>query len=299
MAPLAVLGRFDVPFLFQSLADLELREIFLLRPIFLHSARLPVFRHELRRLHVVRFPVKIENLVLGAQKILRAPVTFQAPRHAVGLRLVDRRHVIYLAVTNGTTDSPIHVRGVIVKDIIGRPMNLHPLDRFARLPTVAHRLKLRVILLHLRVAVHAGLRVWQVRVRRHFDKTVAIPAIHPELRHMNVVGKRHRLDWLVTDPRIFWRYVVPGCAGQAAGEHDRTDRHFQRQPVRPARKKVRHTLRGRARAQAAPARLRLERSAERRLSRRSAPQAGDVEVDSRHAPDYGLAGHLKGHQRCV
>ena len=87
-------------------------------------------------------------------------------------------------------------------------------------------------------------------MRRYFDKTVAIPAIHPELRHVNIVRERYWLDRLVTDARLFRRHLVPGCACQAAGEHDRTDRHFQRQPVRPAWEKVRHTLRGRARVQA-------------------------------------------------
>ena len=39
------------------------------------------------------------------------------------------RHVIDLAVTTRATDPAIHVRGVIVKDIIRQPMNLHPFHR--------------------------------------------------------------------------------------------------------------------------------------------------------------------------
>ena len=115
-------------------------------------------------------------------------MAFQAPRHAVRLGLIDHRHVIDLPVATEATDPAIHVRRVIVKNVIGRAMELHPFDRLSGFPTRPDRLELRIVLLHLRMAVHAGLGVRKIRVRRHFDEAVAITAIHPELRHVESCG---------------------------------------------------------------------------------------------------------------
>jgi len=75
--------RIDMPAFLQCLANLRLRELALFRPIFIHVSGMPVFRDKRRRLHVVRFPIEIENFFLGAKEIFRVAVTFQAPRHAV------------------------------------------------------------------------------------------------------------------------------------------------------------------------------------------------------------------------
>src|SRR5205085_3460372 len=81
-------------------------------------------------------------------------------------------------------------------------------------------------------------------MRRHFDKAVAITAVHSELSHVNIVWKRHRLDRLITDPGIFWRDIIPRGRGQSARDQDAGDRHLQRQPVRPAWEEVRHKISG-------------------------------------------------------
>src|SRR4051794_18910716 len=70
---------------------------------------------------------------------------------------------------------------------------------------------------------------------------MAVATIHPELRDVNIVRERHRLNWLITDAGVFRRVVIPGRRGHRRREHDHDDRDFERQPVRPARKKVRHT----------------------------------------------------------
>src|SRR6266487_1776468 len=81
-------------------------------------------------------------------------------------------------------------------------------------------------------------------MRRHFDKAVAIAAIHSELSHVNVVRKRHRLDRLITDTGIFWRDVVPRGRTQAARDQDAGDRHLQWQPIAPAWKEICHKISG-------------------------------------------------------
>src|SRR5207247_1756410 len=85
VAPLAICWRSNIPALLQRLADLRLREFFLLGKISMHVAWLPVFRDKLSRLHVFRFPIEIKNLLLGPQKIFRMPMAFEAPRHAMRL----------------------------------------------------------------------------------------------------------------------------------------------------------------------------------------------------------------------
>ena len=86
-------------------------------------------------------------------------MAFETPRHAMRFGVIDDAHVIHVAVAAEATDAAIDVGRVIVKNVIRRAMNLHPLDRFASLPTLPDRLQLRIVLLHLRMAVHAGLGV--------------------------------------------------------------------------------------------------------------------------------------------
>ena len=61
-------------------------------------------------------------------------MTFETPGHAVRLRVINDRHVIDRTVAAKTTDAAVNVRAVIIKNVIGRAMDLHPLDRIARLP---------------------------------------------------------------------------------------------------------------------------------------------------------------------
>src|SRR6266702_4672641 len=173
---LTISGRIDVPALLQRLADLRLTEPFLFRQILPSVMRLPLFRHEFRGFHVVRFPIEVEYLVLRPQKIFRVPMAFKTPGHALRLRMINNRHVVDLTMTAKTTDAAVDVGAVIVKNIIRGAMDLHPLDRVARFPARAHGLEFRVVFLHLGVAVHARLRGGQIRVCRYVDETVAVTA---------------------------------------------------------------------------------------------------------------------------
>lgn len=157
MTRLAIYGWIDVPFFFQRPANFDLGELLLLGPIFSFALGLAILRHKLRWLNVFRFPVEIKNLVLGSQEFLRLSMAFQTPRHAVGLGVVNGRHVIDIAVAAGAADPPIDVGGVIVKNVIRRAMDLHPLDRFTGFPAGANRLQFGIVFLHLLMAIHADL----------------------------------------------------------------------------------------------------------------------------------------------
>src|SRR5215212_4218211 len=123
VSPLTIRRRVDIPFLFQSLSDLALGELLLLSPIVGYAGRLAVLGHEISWLHVIRFPVEIENLVLRTQEILRMPVALQTPRHAVRFGMIYHWHVVDIAMATGAADTSVNVGGVIVEHVIGRSMD--------------------------------------------------------------------------------------------------------------------------------------------------------------------------------
>ena len=151
------------------------------------------------------------------------------------------RHLIDLPMAARATDPAIHVGGVIVINVIGRAMELHPLNRVSGFPARPDWFEFRILFLHLRMTCHARLRIWKIRMRCHIDKTVAIATIHPKLRDVQIMRKRHRLDWLITNARIFRCDVVPRPRRQTANDDHTADRDFQREPIRPGWKEIRHS----------------------------------------------------------
>src|SRR6476659_10739266 len=240
VAPLAIGGWRDLPALFQSLADLVLSEVLLLRKIFTRVARLTVLRDKFRGLNILRFPTEIENLIVRPQIIFRVPMAIQAPRHAVGLGNVNHRHVIDVSVATETADAPVHVRRVVVINIIDRAIQPDPLDWLTAFPALLYWLQLGIVFRHLRMAVHACRSVGHVRLRGHFHEAVTIPAIHSQLGHVNIVRKRHGLDWLVSDFCVLRRGVIPCRAGQATSDHNHADDHLEGYPIRPTWKEIGH-----------------------------------------------------------
>ena len=89
MAPLAIGRRLNVPALFQRLANLMLGQLLSSSTNLRSRPRLAVFRDKFRRLHVFGFPIEIENLIFRPEKIFRVSMTFEAPRHAVRLGMID------------------------------------------------------------------------------------------------------------------------------------------------------------------------------------------------------------------
>ena len=85
-----------------------------------HVFRLAVLGDEFGRIHIRGFPIQICDLVFRAQKILRMPVTFETPCHAVRLSHIHYWHVIHGPVATGAADAPVHMGRVIVIDIIDR-----------------------------------------------------------------------------------------------------------------------------------------------------------------------------------
>lgn len=93
--------------------------------------------------------------------------------------------------------------------VIGYLVDSYPVDWISALPTLSHRGQFGIIGLNLRVAVHAGLRRGNIRVGRNLHVGVTVPAIHPELRDMDIVREGHRLNRLIPCSHVFRRQVIP------------------------------------------------------------------------------------------
>jgi hypothetical protein len=195
--------------------------------------------------------MKIENLIIRPQIILGVPMAIQAPRHAMGLGDVNHRHVIDRAVATETADAPVHVRRMVVINVIDRAIQPDPLDWLTAFPTLLHRLQLGIVFRHLRMAVHTRRGVWHVRLRGHLHETVTIPAIHPQLVDVKIVRKRHRLDRLISDFCVLRRGVIPRGPSQGASDHNHADDHLKGYPIRPAWKEIGHGARRPPRRRAA------------------------------------------------
>jgi len=81
-------------------------------------------------------------------------------------------------------DAAIDVYRVIEIRKIRHLVDSHPIDRVPGLPTLADGRQFGIVGLNLRVTVHARLCCGHIRVGRNLHVRVAIPAVHPELRHM-------------------------------------------------------------------------------------------------------------------
>jgi hypothetical protein len=270
VAPLAIGGWSDLPPLFQRLADLGLGELLLLRKIFTRVAWLTVLHDKLRRLNVFRFPIEIENLIFWPEIIFRVSMTIQTPRHAMRFGYVNRRHVIDWAVATETADASIHVRRVVVINVIDRAIEPHPLDWLIAFPALLHGLQLGVVFRHLRMAVHACRSVGHVRLRSHFYEAVTVPAIHPQLSHVNIVRKRDRLDRLVSDFGVLRRGVIPCGSGQGTSDHNHADEQLEGYPIRPAWKEIGHGARRPRRRRRAAAKLPINENCGRDMLRSDA-----------------------------
>ena len=178
--------------------------------------------------------------------IFGGTMAIQAPRHALGLVLVDNLHFIDGAVATVAAHATVHVNSVVKIGVVRNLVNANPVDRLARLPTLTHWGQLRTIRLDLGMAGHASLSGRHIRVRGDLDEAMTIPTIHPELLYVDDVREWDGLGGLVTDAGVFRGEII----GQPTSDHRHyrayTNHQLQRKPVRPFWKKIRHVFRASA-----------------------------------------------------
>ena len=162
------------------------------------------------------------------------------------LVLIDDLHFIDRAVATVAAHTAIHVNSVVKVGVVGNLVDADPVDGLTGLPALTHRSQLRAVSLDLGVAGHTGLRGRHIRVRGDLNETMTIPAIHPELLHVDDVRERNGLGGLVADTGVLRGEII----GQPAGDHRHyrayTDHQLQGKPVRPFWKKIRHVFRASA-----------------------------------------------------
>ena len=141
------------------------------------------------------------------------PMTLEAPGHAVRLGVINHRHVIDLAVTTRAADAR-DSRGLRDCKKRNRACDaaapIRSVCRFSSCPAPAEASGYPFAPAYGSSCRSACSADWNAPP---LDEAVAITAIHSELRHVDVVRKRHWLNRLVADPGVFWRRVIPGGGG--------------------------------------------------------------------------------------
>ena len=143
----------------------------------------------------------------------RIAVTIQTPSHRLILVLMHDLHLIDPAVASNTRNATVDVGRVIEIHVIRQSVNTHPIDRFARPPTLMKALEFwrpsmdsreargcRIALFvdGLRaMAIDARLCRWNFRVSGLVDRAVAVLAIHLQLAGVQRVAKGDRLEGTV------------------------------------------------------------------------------------------------------
>ena len=191
--------------------------------------------------------LEIENLLKRTEMLFWSAVTLKAPAHRKTLILVDHFHLIDTTVTAHTGNTAVHVSGVVEVDVVRGLVDAHPLDWLAeigviqrRIHTVAQRLELRAVLLHVLVTVPTSIRSRNIRMAGYIHKRVTVAAIKPELIRVDLVGKWNRLRWLVAD-RLGLRRTVPRKSrNRTCSERAGTDCDFEWENIGPARENVGH-----------------------------------------------------------
>src|SRR6266480_2879015 len=82
-------------------------------------------------------PVHIENLIFGAENLLRVAMALHAPLHQQRVGLEHQRHLVDLSVARRAAHALVDMNAVIEIDEIGQAVNFDPLDGFIAAITLA------------------------------------------------------------------------------------------------------------------------------------------------------------------
>jgi len=120
-----------------------------------------------------------------------------------------------------TAHTAVHMDRMVEVSVIRQAVDLHPRDRLACLPAVAHCGQTGTVGqdLTLAMAIDTGLGGRQVRVTCYLYEAMAIATIHSELLHMEGVGKGDRLVGLIPHAGIFRGEIIPDSQ-RDGGTHD-------------------------------------------------------------------------------
>lgn len=213
MARGAILGSVDSPVMHEFFSQLQL-----------------LFRSNLK--------IEIVDILWMPNLQFRVAMAIQAKRHAQRFCVINLIHFVDGSVTLHTTDAPIHVNRMVEIDIVRRFMDLNPWNRFPRLSAVPHQCQLRIVFQNLIMAIHAGRCAGNIGIPGFLHAVMAITAVKAELARVNTMRKRHRLDRLITNARVFRGEIIGKARGDAAANQQGANKNFRGKPIRPLGKNV-------------------------------------------------------------
>ena len=138
-------------------------------------------------------PPHIEHFRLRPDEFLGLAMTRQTPFHLQRVLLINRRHVVDLAVARRAPDSLRYVNTVIEISKLGQVVDAFPFDRFVVAEARTDGFKVRTIAPDLAVTVHTGLRRWHARGRGRLDRRVTVTTVDAIVTHVVLMAELHRL----------------------------------------------------------------------------------------------------------
>src|SRR6185312_356268 len=141
-----------------------------------------VFLHQFGPEDILRLRGLIPHFgdhLTGPYVFFRIAVTVQTPAHLQGFLLIHERHGVHTAVAGFATYALLDVDRVIEVDVVGKVIDLLPLDGLVRRIAVADGFESRTVDPDFGVAVHTSLSGRHHGVRGIFDAGVAVSAIDP------------------------------------------------------------------------------------------------------------------------
>ena len=125
--------------------------------------------------------------------------------------------------------------GAVVKvGIVGQQMDVRPGNGPQGTPAFTHRHQPAALRQDERMAVHAGLRRWQIGVGSGLDRMVAVAAIHGEIAGVQRMAEGERLLRPVADIGIPGRAEKRDKADRACDQQNNPEQECYRDLVRPA-----------------------------------------------------------------
>lgn len=244
VAGAAAFLRVDAPVFLQALAELRLCLLLAVTVLIADFlGQLLVFLEVVE--HVV---IQIINFLERAQVLLRSAVALKAEGHTQALVVMHLAHLMHVAVTAFAGNTTVHVGLVAEVGVVRKLMDTHPLDWLTIVVLVifihrtAQRLKLRVILLNVLVAVPAGVSGRHTGTGRLIHGAVAVATIDSELVRVQIMIVCNRLIRLITNTLCLRRCIVGKGCRQPQNYKNQAYRDLQRQQIGPSREKISHDV---------------------------------------------------------
>ncbi len=140
-----------------------------------------------------RFPIHVENLVLGAKVRLRIAMAIQAPAHGERRSLKDKGHLVDRTMAGRAANALVDVNAVIKVDVVGQAMHFNPLDGLVRAVALSNGFQITHVVEENGMAIHASPGGRNARVSRTLHAGMTVAAVDAFIAHMVLVAELYGL----------------------------------------------------------------------------------------------------------